>query len=548
MLLIALLLLVPAGPADAQPTPEEPAAETEKPAPTDPYGRSTPEGTVQGFVSALANEDYARASQYLDLANIPAAKREPQGVKLAEQLETLLNRGGTFLPRTVISSKPEGYLNDGLDPLLDRVGTLRIGDEKVDILVKSVESETGPIWLISPETLKAVPALLAQVKDKEPEPPIERVLPVPFLEKQVFGAPLGHWLTLLSLAVICYLASWLLIALALRVDKWWYRVRDREARSVFVTIAPPLRLCLAVIAVTVIAPRLGLSIVARESFARIVEVVGWFALAWLAWRIIDAVGGVIVNRLQRHGSGQFAQLAAFLRRLVKGLVIIIGILAIFDTLGYDMTAGIAALGVGGLALALGAQKLIENLVASITILADQPVRVGEFCRVGDTLGTVEELGIRSTRIRTSDQTLVVIPNSDFAAKPIENYSRRGQFWFHPMINLHQSTPPDRLTAFLERLRAMLAADERFVSTPRVRLLGVGNDRLPIEVFAYVRTTDYDEFLQIQEDLTLRILELVAEMGLSLAPPTSAMTAGAMAAMIFGNANPAPSNPNSGEQS
>ena len=543
MLLIAVLLLAPPTPADAQSTLEQPPAETEKPAPTDPYGRSTPEGTVQGFIAALAAEDYARASQYLDLANIPAAKREPQGEKLAGELETLLNRGGTFLPRTVISSKPEGYLNDGLDPLIDRVGTLRIGDEKVDILVQSVESETGPIWLISPETLKAVPALLAQVKDKEPEPPIERVLPVPFLEKPVFGAPLGHWLTLLSLAAICYLASWLLIALALRLDRWWYRVRDREARSVFVTIAPPLRLCLAVAAVTVIAPRLGLSIVARESFARIVEVIGWFSLAWLAWRIIDAVGGVIVNRLQRHGSGQFAQLAAFLRRLVKGLVIIIGILAIFDTLGYDMTAGIAALGVGGLALALGAQKLIENLVASITILADQPVRVGEFCRIGDTTGTVEELGIRSTRIRTSDQTLVVIPNSDFAAKPIENYSRRGQFWFHPMINLHQSTPPDRLTAFLEQLRAMLAADARFVSTPRVRLLGVGNDRLPIEVFSFVRTTDYDEFLQIQEDLTLRILELVAEMGLSLAPPTNAMTA-----MIFGNANPAPTNSTSGEQS
>src|SRR5690606_6809742 len=184
-----------------------------------------------------------------------------------------------------------------------------------------------------------------------------------------------------------------------------------DARSVFVAMAPPLRLWLAALAVSVIAPRLGLSIVAREVFARFIEVVAWFAFAWLAWRIIDAVGGVIILRLQSRDTGQFAQLAAFLRRLVKALVIAIGIIAIFDTLGYDMTAGIAALGVGGLALALGAQKLIENLVASITILADQPVRVGEFCRVGETMGTVEELGIRSTRIRTLDQTLVVIPNS-----------------------------------------------------------------------------------------------------------------------------------------
>lgn len=521
-LLFLLLLCAPLGPAPAQSlTPEAPAAE-EPAAPVDPYGRATPEGTVSGIVAAIAAADHARASQYLNLANIPKARREARGAALAEQLQILLDRGGTFLPRTAISGKPEGHLDDGLEPLVERVGTIRTNGEKIDILLESVESETGPIWLISRETLKAVPGLLA--KGEAQETPMERVLPVPFLEKPVFGAPIGHWLTLVALALLCYLASWLLIALALRIDAWWYRFRHRDARSVFVAMAPPLRLWLAAIAVTVIAPRLGLSIVARELFARAVEVVGWFALAWLAWRIIDAVGGVIIRRLQGHGSGQFAQLAAFLRRVVKGLVIVIGILAIFDTLGYDMTAGIAALGVGGLALALGAQKLIENLVASITILADQPVRVGEYCRVGDTSGTVEELGIRSTRIRTLDQTLVVIPNSDFAAKPIENYSRRGQFWFHPTLNLHQSTPPDRLLTLLERLRAMLADDDRFIAAPRVRLLGVGNDRLPIEVFAYVRTTDNDEFLLIQEEVTLRMLALVADMGLSLAPPTSATTA------------------------
>ena len=539
LLSLAFLAWLPSGPVAAQSlTGEAPAAE-EAPAPTDPYGRATPEGTVKGFVAAIADADYARASLYLNLADIPRARRETRGQQLAEQLQGLLDRGGTFQPRATLSSKPEGQLDDGLDPLLDRVGTIRSDGEKTDILVESVESETGPIWLISRETLKAVPGLLARQEEKATA--LEQVLPKPFLEETILGAPIGHWLTLVGLAAACYFASWLLIALALRIDAWWYRFRHRDARSVFVAMAPPLRLWLAALAVTIIAPRLGLSIVARELFARFIEIVAWFAFAWLAWRIIDAVGGVIIRRLQSHGTGQFAQLAAFLRRLVKALVIAIGIIAILDTLGYDMTAGIAALGVGGLALALGAQKLIENLVASITILADQPVRVGEFCKVGDTMGTVEELGIRSTRIRTLDQTLVVIPNSDFAAKPIENYSRRGQFWFHPTLNLHQSTPPDQLNAFLERLRNQLAADDRFLAPPRVRLLGVGNDRLPIEVFAYVRTTDNDEFLLIQEEITLQMLALVAEMGLSLAPPTTATTA----TFLPGEQSP-PINPPSGD--
>lgn len=522
LLLFILLLGGLGAPAAAQLLPADASAEQEAVAPVDPYGRATPEGTVDGFVTAIADGDYARASLYLNLEHISKARREKRGKQLAEQLQTLLDRGGTFLPRTAISSKAEGHLDDGLEPLIDRVGTIRSDGEKADILVEMVESEAGPIWLISSETLKLVPDMLS--RSEAEAAPLEGVLPRPILDQTAFGAPIGHWLTLIGLALLCYFASWVLIALALRVDAWWYRFRHRDARSVFAAIAQPLRLLLAAIAVTIIAPRLGLSIVARELFSRAVEVVSWVAIAWLAWRIIDALGGVIIRRLQGHGTGQFAQLAAFLRRLVKALVIVIGILAIFDTLGYDMTAGIAALGVGGLALALGAQKLIENLVASITILADQPVRVGEFCKVGDTMGTVEELGIRSTRIRTLDQTLVVIPNSDFAAKPIENYSRRGQFWFHPTLNLHQSTPPDQLNAFLERLRDMLAADERFLGPPRVRLLGVGNDRLPIEVFGYVRTGDNDEFLLVQEEVTLRMLALVAEMGLSLAPPTNAMTA------------------------
>lgn len=523
LLVLALLVWLPHAPALAQSLTGEPAAEeTPAPAPVDPYGRTTPEGTVNGFVSAIGDADYARAAQFLNLEHISRARREARGRQLAEQLQTLLDRGGTFQPRTAISSKPEGHLDDGLEPLVDRVGTIRSGDEKVDILVEMEESETGPVWLIANETLKAVPALYAD--GEEQTTALERVLPSPFLEQTAFGAPIGHWLTLFGLAAACYFAAWLLIALALRIDAWWYRKRHRDAHSVFVAMAPPLRLWLAAIAVTVIAPRLGLSIVARELFARFVEIVAWFAFAWLAWRVVDALGGVVIRRLNQRGSGQFAQLAAFIRRLVKALVIVIGIIAIFDTLGYDMTAGIAALGVGGLALALGAQKLIENLVASVTILADQPVRVGEFCKVGDTLGTVEELGIRSTKIRTLEETLVVIPNSDFAAKQIENYARRRQFWFHPMLNLHQSTPPDKLAAFMERLRALLAEDERFAGPPRVRLLGVGNDRLPIEVFAYVRVPDYDAFLLVQEEVTLRMLGLVSEMDLTLAPPTTATTA------------------------
>lgn len=518
-LFIPLFLSFLPGTAAAQSLLAPAAAKEQPDASADPYGRGTPEGTVSGFLDAIANEDYDRASLYLNLGGYPKAQQRRAGMTLALQLQTLLDRGGSFQPRAALSNAATGSLDDGLAPEIDRVGTIGGGERQVDLLVEQVEQESGRIWLIADETLRAVPGLLVAGEQSL----LDRWLPEPLVATEFWGAPIGHWLALIALAVAAYFIAWVLTSMALRADAWWCRHRQRTVRSFLWKLAAPLRLWIAALLVMSTAPRIGASIVARELFGRFIDVVAWFALAWLGWRIIDMVGGIIIRRLEGHGSGQIISIAAFIRRLVKAVVIAIGIMAILDTLGYDITAGIAALGVGGLALALGAQKVIENLVASISVLADQPVRVGEFCKVGDTMGTIEELGIRSTKIRTLDDTIVVIPNSDFAARQIENISRRGKIWFHPMINLHYQTPPDKVRALLERIRALLAEHPRFRDAPpRVRLLGVGNDRLPIEVFGYVPTSDYDDFLAVQEEVTLQMLDLVAELGISLAPPTSAI--------------------------
>jgi len=162
-------------------------------------------------------------------------------------------------------------------------------------------------------------------------------------------------------------------------------------------------------------------------------------------------------------------------------------------------------------------------VGGVSVIADQPVRIGDFCKVGDTSGTIEELGIRSTKIRTSADTLVVIPNSDFAAGKIENFSRRRRILLHHTINLQLRTPPDKVRRLLNGIRELLGEHPRLRDDPpRVRLLAVGNDRLPIEVFGYIHTSDYDDFLAVQEELTLAILDLATAEGIVLAAPTTAL--------------------------
>lgn len=542
--LLCLLLLclgMAASPAFAQLGLKPAEAPEEKVA--DLYGRETPSGTIAGFVAAIGDQDYERARHYLDLRNTPSRQRQARGVLRAQQLQTVLDQRGQLLPRAAQSDQETGRLDDGLPPDRERVGSIRVEDGREDVLLARVEGEDGTYWLVARETLALLPRLSRATSPSL----VDQWMPT-FLAETVFlGAPLGHWLALLALAFVAFAIAWLVISLIVRLDGWWCRWRKREERSFLHGIAPPLRLLVAAWIVVLVAPHIGVAIVARELFGRLVEIVGWGALAWLVWRTIDVAGDVVMERLQGPGRGQLRSIAAFVRRLIKAVVLVIGGIAVLDTLGFDVTAGIAALGIGGLALALGAQKLVENLVGSVSILSDQPVRLGEYCKVGDVAGTVEELGIRSTRLRTLNDTIVVIPNSDFAATRIENFSRRGRFWLHQTINLHVQTPPARLRAFLQQLRGMLVEHPQILPGPRVRLLGLGtSDRLPVEIFAYVGTTENEVFLEVQEDVTLRVLDMLEELeiGIMMPPTLVQVAAPASAARAEGEeeVSPTPSDP------
>jgi MscS family membrane protein len=148
------------------------------------------------------------------------------------------------------------------------------------------------------------------------------------------------------------------------------------------------------------------------------------------------------------------------------------------------------------------------------------VRPGDFCRFGDRIGTVEEVGLRSTRVRTLDRTVVTVPNAEFATLQLENFALRDRIWLHAKLGLRYETTPDQLRFVLVEIRKLLYAHPRLTPDPaRVRFVGFGNSSLDLEVFAYVRTTDFDEFLAVREDVYLRIMDVVAESGSGFAFPS-----------------------------
>jgi MscS family membrane protein len=211
-----------------------------------------------------------------------------------------------------------------------------------------------------------------------------------------------------------------------------------------------------------------------------------------------------------------------------GKVAILGfaLLMLLQNLGLNITGLLAGLGVGGLAVALAAQKTVENLFGGISLILDQPVRVGDYCRYGDKTGTVEDIGLRSTRVRSLDRTIVSIPNAEFAYLQLENFARRDKIRFTTRLRLRYDTTPDQLRYVLAEVRKLLLSHPRIESDPaRVRFVECNEWSLDLEVFAFVTTTDGNEELAVREDLLLRLMDIVAAAGTGFALPTSTVRLG-----------------------
>lgn len=189
-----------------------------------------------------------------------------------------------------------------------------------------------------------------------------------------------------------------------------------------------------------------------------------------------------------------------------------------SALGVPLAAVITSLGVGGLAVAMAARPTLENLIAGVTLYLDKPVRVGEFCQYNDVLGTVERIGLRSTRIRRWGGNVLSIPNSQFAELQLDNYNDARYIWIRQRIRLRYETSPDQLKFVLAKLREMLFAHPKIL-LPRVRLIGFFEDALKIEILAYTDTGVWAEWHAIREDVFLRVMQIVEASGTRFALPS-----------------------------
>jgi MscS family membrane protein len=517
--LLALLSFIgPATAAGAAKTAADAAkAATAAPAPTPPadyLGRDTPFGTVNGFVQAMRAGDTRRGASYLE-GNEAAQKKE----ELAGLLQIVLNRGAKIRLRD-LSRQPEGDLADGLPPNVEQVGITKLAEGELGIVLhRQMEPGAAAIWLFSAQTLRRIPEAAEELRPRWGE----RLWPESFAERQFLSFPLYVWLNNLLLVPVGLAIAWLAarglhIALRSALRRW---LGDQSAVA-----ADQLRkpIFLLVFACLVHFGATHAATVSVRLFWSSVGTVGMIAaFSWLAVKVTNLLVGLRVRHLHEIGKPGRIAMSELISWGLTFLFIVAGLFLALRSLNFDVSTAVAGLGVGGIAIAFASQKTIADLFGTITVVGDEAIRIGDECRIGTLHGRVEEVGLRSTRVRSVDRSLFSVPNGELASMTIENLQLRDKFRFHQTIRLSHGTTTDQLRRVLDQIRQLMAGHPDVESdTIRVRLIGFGESSVDIGVRVHVLTRDEDVFLRVQEELLLGITEIVEANGTRMALPSQVL--------------------------
>jgi len=491
---------------------QQPGAAPAAPAaPKDTLGRETPRGTVLGFMNASRAGQPEVGTLYLN-TNL----RDAAAVDLAHKLFVVLD---TRLPPRLneLSDKPEGSLANPLQPDRDVVGTVMTAAGPLDLVVERVNrGALGPVWLFSRKTLDAIPDAYAEIDLVS----VDRFLPT-FATKKIGGIRLFQWLLLLVIFPVFYQVAELLARVNRSLIIRWRRRRGRPDDPPAHILPGFIRLLIFAIFIRWMIGTVELPLVERQFWTAITAMIGIASVAWALLVLDGAAERYLRRRLQGSSYSEIAALLRLGRRVADVFVIAAAVLVTLHYYGVDPTAALAGLGIGGIAVALAAQKTLENVIGGLSIIFDKAVRVGDTLKLGDTVGTVVDIGLRSTRIRTTDRTMVSVPNSQIANANIETLSARDKFWLRHTLGLAHETTGVQLRSIISSVRGYLVAHPAIDQTEaiRVRLIRLGSSSRDIDVVAYVLAADWEAFLETQQEMLLEMIEIVERAGAALALPS-----------------------------
>lgn len=510
---VLVLALAYALPAQAQPKPpaSAPAPSAER---SEEEAADSPRASMRAFLDLCDRGRYEVADRYLDLPH----GTEKRGAELARKLCVVLSERLLVDPER-LSTNPQGKKEDGLPASTEELGKIPDGKGKT-IAVRIVRHEARSPedearWVFAQSTVQSVDPLYASLKGRW----VRDHLPSFLLAQGPLSLYLWQWVAIPLLALLCAALGRIIASLTGRVARkvaahwpkatWWERIIQRLAR--------PVTMGWALVIFWFVLPYLALTLRAEDLIERMLRALGYLAFFWGLVRAVTVAGDEVAEGEWARTQPNVRAVTAVGVRLGKVVVGALALMVALSELGYPVTTVVAGLGIGGVALALAAQKTVENLFGSISILADQPFRVGDTIRVDGIEGAVETIGLRSTRIRTVERTLVIIPNGKLADMRIESLGPRDRIRFSAKLPLARETTPEQLEKLVPDLRTALEKHDSVVAADvLVRLSAIGDASYDIDVAAPVDTTDNKEFVRIREELLLACLRSVDGVGAKLA--------------------------------
>jgi MscS family membrane protein len=509
LLCLALLPNVHAQEAAESSAAQETVAEAE---PKDKLGRDTPRGSIAGFLIAADENDFVKAIEFLDLRNLPKRYRNAQPTQLARMLSVVIERE-IWIDLDEISDDPDGEIGDGLPEYRDELGRLKgdEGESYVLLMQRVPDNEGGRIWKISNATTSTIADLYSEFGYG----PISQAVSEAVPDIDVFGIELFKWILMLGAGLAAYpvlMAFGYLLA----------RIFSRPSSDLYPRVKRFFILPVALLGVNslmnYVVANLGLGISAQQVLET--HTINTIFILW----VLIAFAGLMRDYYAKRLSEQGKQGAMVLLRPITQSIQIVLTLIVFliwlENTGFDITTILAGLGVGGIAVALALQKPMEDIFGAVSLYTQQPIKIGDFCRIGGETGNVEEIGLRMTRLRTLDNSLISIPNAKLAEELIDNYSARGRIRYKPILRLRVDTSRAQIERILQKLREMLANHDKVDQEGmRVRFQTIGDDALNIGIIAHVKETDFSDFLIVAEDLNMKVLDILDEEGVTLAVPS-----------------------------
>lgn len=481
--------------------------------------RSTPREAVAGFLAACDEGRFDLASFYLDLGAIPAERQRAEGARLARRLMLMLQRTGWPDPER-LSNDPLGSPEPGVPENEQVFGVVKVRHQPVELfLTHRLDVELGHVWTVSPGTVAQIDRLYEAhgygwIGDRAP---------LVLFAVSFGGLQLWQWLALVVGVLIAWLVSRYL-------GRWAVEVLHRVARETtaawFDTAARaldgPLGSLLWAGILALVARWLGLApeawVIARQ-MCKLLALVG---IGWFLLRLVD----LGAHRIRLTAGADEAVKLGFLPmavRFAKGIAVVLVGLAALDVIGLNVLALLAGLGLGGVALAFAAQKTLENVFGTVSIAGDRPFEVGDYVTIGADSGTVEDVGFRSTRLRTLGRTLVTIPNGVVAAGRVENFTARDRIMYNPVLRLAYATTTAQLKSVIDGVGQLLRSHPKvFEGEQRVRFASFGESAMQVEVWCWIATRDYMEYTRVIEELNFGIAAIVERSGTSFAFSTRAL--------------------------